>query len=163
MSFQNFPHVTPCSRADECSANAADFSLKATLYAAFTENVFALFSIQTSVSWESSWLRGRDKICLQVLGVNVVPSLPLSHCRELWSINSHTFIFALGSCKNAGAFGSHLYVVTPILLPSPIYHVDPSLTTSLAASNDLDTVDGIEPNFAIKKVRKIPRLVHPIE
>ena len=80
LSFQIFPHVTPCSRADKCLANAADFSLRATLYAVFTVNVFALFSVQTSVSWESSRLRGREKICLQVLGVNVAASLPLSHC-----------------------------------------------------------------------------------
>ena len=142
LSFQILPHVTPCARTDECSAKATDFSLRATLYAVFTEKVFALFSVHTSVSWESRWFRGRDKICLQVLGVNVAASLPLSHCRELWSINSHTFILTLGSCKNAGAFGSHLWVVTLILLSSPIYHVDPSLITSLVASNDFHTTDG---------------------
>ena len=29
-----------------------------------------------------------------------------TYCRELWSINSHTFIPSLDSCKNTGAFGT---------------------------------------------------------
>ena len=153
MNFQIFPHVTPCARTEECSAKVADFSRRATLYVVLTEQVFDLFSVQISVSWESRWLRGRDKICVQVLGVNVSASLPLSHCHELWSINSHTFISVLGSCKKTSAFGSHLCEVTPILLPSPICHVDPSLTTSLAANNDLHTNDRLEPNSTIKKLQ----------
>lgn len=60
LSFQIFPHVTPCARTEECSAKAVDFSRRATLYAVLTENVFDLFSVQISVSWESRWLRGRN-------------------------------------------------------------------------------------------------------
>ena len=36
---------------------------------------------------------------------------------------------------------------------SNICHVDPSLTTSLAASSDLHTTDELEPNSAIKKLQ----------
>uniref|UniRef100_A0A7N2M104 FAD-binding domain-containing protein n=1 Tax=Quercus lobata TaxID=97700 RepID=A0A7N2M104_QUELO len=48
---------------------------------------------------------------------------------------------------------SHLCDMTPMLRPSPTFHVDYTLITSLAAKSDLQTKDGFGPNSAIIKLQ----------
>ena len=86
FSFQTIPHVALCSRVEECSAQPADFSLRATRYADLTENFCVLFSVHVRVSCESRWLSGSANISANVLWVTVATSLPLSHCLVPWLI-----------------------------------------------------------------------------
>ena len=62
-----------------------------------------------------------------------------SQTRNLWE----TAIKGIGVCD------SHLWVNTPIVLPSPTRQYDPATRISLAANRLLHTKDGLLPTSAV--------------
>ena len=137
FNFQILPYVAPCYRAEECSTQSPDFSLRAMRWADLTENCCVLFAVHIRLSCESRWLSRSAKISTHVLWVKVATSLPLSHCLVSWLIKLLTRIWSSGSLRKTDLFCSHLCDRTPMFWPSPTLHVDPSLMTSLAAKSDL--------------------------
>ena len=124
FSSPTVEYPTPTSRC-EC---------KATWKAVLTMNCWALFSFQCSLSLVHVLLRWRCIISFCVASMKVACIKGRFHCMDSWWMRSPTFRVVSAPGLNRGGYGSQLLLVSLILCPSLIFHMEPSRITSLVAN-----------------------------
>ena len=151
LSDHIFLQIGLSDRAAKCSIGCYYFNLSATWYAVLTEKVFDLLSIHIRESQDCRLLRGNARISNIVLRINKMWIFPLSHCLVSSSIRSRTRNLGSGLLMKNGSCESHLFVVTPIRLPSPIRHLDPPMITFQATNRLLHTNERIVSQLGLQE------------
>ena len=118
---------------DEC------WSLITSLYTILTKKDLPLFSFYVKVSFSCMLFKGIHKISLHVSGSNQWAILSRSHCFVPSSTNSFTKSGLAPTLRKYGVLGSQRWFSISIVVPSPIFHTNPSSMISLASSKLLHT------------------------
>lgn len=146
--FHNFFQTILSIPTRECSAAFGCWSRRATWYADFTVNLWALFFVQQSLSPVCMFPSLILRVSVRVLSWNVSWITALFHWWVSGVIKPLTRKLRFAPRQMLGGWGSHLWLFTPIVQPSPIFQVLPSLIMSRAWSKLHHTKEGLNPSSA---------------
>ena len=156
FNVQSFVHSLWSWPARECSPSGGLAILIATWYVDLTVKFLRLVSIQHNLSHPPELPNLIPRTASLVEVVNMEWRRALSHWQVLELKNySPSGIDSLQVEKMVG-WGSHLWLATPSVSPSPIRHAKPSLISSFACNKLRQTYEGLLPNSAFinEHVRK---------
>ena len=148
FNAQSFVQSLRSWPARECSPLRGLAILSTTWYADLIVKFMCLVSIQHSLSRPPELPNFIPRTASLVEAMNTEWRRALSHWRVLELKRLLTFWDWRASSRKMGGWGSHLWLATPTVSPSPIRHVEPSLISSLASNKLCQMYKGLLLNLA---------------
>ena len=148
FNVQSFVHSLWSWPARECSPSGDLAILIATWYADLTVKFLRLVSIQHNLSRPPELPDLIPRTASLVEAMNMEWRRALSHWQVLELKKLLTFKDWSALSRKMGGWGSHLWLATPSVSPSPICHVEPSLISSFAYNKLRQAYKGLLPNSA---------------